>query len=66
MYSFVFCRVCKVDLALRGMETVDQSPELHLEEIELRSPSESADTESSGGRPAAEVDFSFPGRSEVR
>ena len=55
MYSFVFCRVCKVDLALRGMETVDQSPELHPEEIELRSLSESADTESSGGRPAAET-----------
>ena len=51
-FLFVFCRVYKVALALRGMETVGQSPEFHLEEIELRSLSEPADTESSGGRPA--------------
>ena len=51
-FLFVFCRVCKVDLALRGMETVGQSPEFHMEEIELRSLSEPADTEPSGGRPA--------------
>ena len=50
-FLFVFCRLCKVDLALRGMETVGQSPELYLEESELRS-SEPADTETSGGRPA--------------
>ena len=34
------------------METADRSPELHLEEIKLRSLSEPADTETSGGRPA--------------
>ena len=51
-FLFVFCRVCKVDLALSNMETVDRSPELHLEEIKLRSLSEPADTETSGGRPA--------------
>ena len=51
-FLFVFCRVYKVALALRGMETVGQSPEFHLEEIELRSLSEPADTETSGGRPA--------------
>ena len=34
------------------METVGQSPEFHMEEIELRSLSEPADTETSGGRPA--------------
>ena len=48
--SFVEC--AKVDLALKGMETVGQSPEFHMEEIELRSLSEPADTETSGGRPA--------------
>ena len=31
---------------------MDRSPEFHMEEIELRSLSEPADTESSGGRPA--------------
>ena len=46
---FVFCGV---DLALNNMETVDRSPELHLEESELRSPSEPADIETLGGRPA--------------
>ena len=42
--SFVEC--AKVVLTLSDMETVDRSPELHLEEIEA------ADTETSGGRPA--------------
>ena len=46
-FSFVEC--VKVDLTLRRMETVDHSPELHLEEIEFRSLSESVDTETSGG-----------------
>ena len=31
---------------------MDRSPEFHMEEIELRSLSEPADTETSGGRPA--------------
>ena len=52
-FLFVFCIECaKVVLTLSDMETVDRSPELHLEEIELRSLSEPADTETPGGRPA--------------
>ena len=39
-------------VTLSNMETVDRSPEFHMEEIELRSLSEPADTETSGGRPA--------------
>ena len=52
-FLFVFCKVCKsIDLTLSDMETVGLSPEFYLEEIELRSLSEPADTETSGGRPA--------------
>ena len=46
-FSFVEC--VKVDLTLKRMETVDQSSELHLKEIEFRSVGEPVDTETSGG-----------------
>ena len=49
-FSFVEC--AKVDLTFRRMETVDRSPELHVEEIELRSLSEPVETETSGGHVA--------------
>ena len=55
-----FAECAKVVLTLSDMETVDLSPELHLEKIELRSLSEPADTETPGGRPA-EASADTPG-----